>query len=100
MKAKKAAREKTRSAHRQSQELKTSRTRLVSLLTCSALVGSTAYLTSGDVRAAFGDAIDQNELPGPVKEIQVEMHEGTNMAVSPSPDGTRIAMTLQGGIWI
>ena len=106
MKAKRtnAARETTRPAPRQSQAVngkgKGSRVRLLSLLTSAALVGGTAWLTAGDARAAFGDATNQNELPGPVKEIAVEMHEGTNMAVSPSPDGTRIAMTLQGGIWI
>src|SRR4051794_36304347 len=31
-----------------------------------------------------------NTLKGATKDVTVEMHEGTNMAAAPSPDGTRI----------
>jgi dipeptidyl aminopeptidase/acylaminoacyl peptidase len=43
---------------------------------------------------------NQNELPGPTKDITVEMHEGTNMAAFPSPDGTKMVLSLQGGLWV
>jgi Tol biopolymer transport system component len=84
--------------------------RLMSLLTCAALIGSTACLVAIDARADdeptggarrdFGGAADQNELTGPTKHLEVEMHQGTNMAAVPSPDGTRMVLSLQGGLWI
>ena len=39
-------------------------------------------------------------LSGPVKDLTVEFHEGTNMAATPSPDGQRIAFTAQGALWV
>src|SRR5215470_14732445 len=75
--------------------------RLMSLIACAAMVGGAAYLRAGDaVAQPYGTADNQNELPGPVKEIAVEMHEGTNMAAVPSPDGTKMVLSLQGGLWI
>jgi Tol biopolymer transport system component len=41
-----------------------------------------------------------NTLKGATKDVTVEMHEGTNMAAAPSPDGTRIAFTAQGALWV
>jgi hypothetical protein len=41
-----------------------------------------------------------NDLQGPTKVATVEMHEGTNMAATPSPDGGRIAFTAQGALWV
>lgn len=40
-----------------------------------------------------------NELDGAVVDVDVEMHEGTNMAASPSPDGSTIVISLQGALW-
>jgi Tol biopolymer transport system component len=84
--------------------------RLMSLLTCAALIGSAAYLRTDDARAddpreddagaQFGGTAHQNELPGPTKHLTVEMHEGTNMAAVPSPDGRNMVLSLQGGLWI
>jgi len=75
--------------------------RMMSLVACAALVGGAAYLLVGDAVAQnFGTADNQNELPGPVNNVTVEMHEGTNMNASPSPDGTMMALSLQGGLWI
>jgi Tol biopolymer transport system component len=89
--------------------------RLMSLLTCAALIGSTACLVAidaraddeptsdaktGDARGDFGGAADQNELQGPTRHLEVEMHQGTNMAAVPSPDGTKMVLSLQGGLWI
>jgi len=42
----------------------------------------------------------QNLLHGPTRDISVEMHEGTNMDASPSPDGRKMVLSLQGGLWI
>jgi len=48
----------------------------------------------------FGETENQNELPSPTKHITVEMHEGTNMSAVPSPDGRKMVLSLQGGLWI
>jgi len=73
----------------------------MSLLTCAALVGGAAYSRADDtLEQNFGGTDNQNELPGPTRHITVEMHEGTNMAAVPSPDGRRMVLSLQGGLWI
>ena len=73
----------------------------MSLLACAALVGGAAYTRAGDTLAQnFGGTDNQNELPGPTNDITVEMHEGTNMNAFPSPDGTKMVLSLQGGLWI
>ena len=81
--------------------MKQTKVRLISLLACAALVGSAAYLRAGDTLAQdFAGPANQNDLTGPTKDITVEMHEGTNMAAVPSPDGTKMVLSLQGGLWI
>ena len=91
--------------------------RLISLLACAALVGSVAYVRADDRdddrdarehehhgrdahKLGFAGPEDQNELSRPTNDITLEMHEGTNMAASPSPDGTKMVLSLQGGLWI
>ena len=76
--------------------------RLMSLLACAAFVGGAAYMSATDTRAQTGFAgpDNQNELTSPSKDITIEMHEGTNMAAVPSPDGTKMVLSLQGGLWI
>ena len=45
--------------------------------------------------------VDQfNKLEGPTRDVAVELHEGTNMAAAPSPDGKRIVFSAQGALWI
>jgi dipeptidyl aminopeptidase/acylaminoacyl peptidase len=57
-------------------------------------------LRAGDALAqSFGDR-QSNQLPGPTNNITIEMHEGTNMNAFPSPDGTNMVLSLQGGLWI
>jgi Tol biopolymer transport system component/imidazolonepropionase-like amidohydrolase len=73
----------------------------MSLLTCAALVGGAAYSRADDtLEQNFGGTDNQNELQGPTRHITVEMHEGTNMAAVPSPDGRQMVLSLQGGLWI
>ena len=95
--------------------------RWISLLACAALVGVASYSRADDTFAQnsartnneadfagsddqneheFGGTDNQNELTGPTKHITVEMHEGTNMSAVPSPDGKRMVLSLQGGLWI
>src|SRR5438067_692742 len=75
--------------------------RLLSLAACAALIGSVTYLRAGDLVAQdFAGPENQNDLRPPTKDIAVEMHEGTNMAAVPSPDGTKMVLSLQGGLWI
>src|SRR5437763_9144300 len=74
---------------------------LISLIACAALVGSPTYLRAGDSFARdLAGPENQNDLAAPIKDITVEMHEGTNMAAVPSPDGTKMVLSLQGGLWI
>lgn len=41
-----------------------------------------------------------NELTGPVRERTLQFTQGTNMSVTPSPDGTKIAFALQGSLYV
>ena len=41
-----------------------------------------------------------SNLTGSVKDVTVEMHEGTNMAAAPSPDGKQIVFSAQGALWV
>lgn len=41
-----------------------------------------------------------NDLTGSTKDVTVELHEGTNMAASPSPDGKQIVFSAQGALWV
>jgi len=100
MKPKKFSHQATRSFH-QRRDASAMSVRLAALLACAALVGSAAYLPAGDTLAqSFGGADNQNQLPGPTNNITIEMHEGTNMNAFPSPDGTNMVLSLQGGLWI
>lgn len=38
--------------------------------------------------------------PGGATPIKIDVHEGTSMSVSISPDGQRLAVDLQGSLWI
>ena len=44
--------------------------------------------------------VQLNDLKGPTRTLAVDLHEGTNMAASPSPDGKRIVFSAQGALWI
>ncbi len=41
-----------------------------------------------------------SDLKGSTRDVTVELHEGTNMAASPSPDGTKIVFSAQGALWV
>ncbi len=60
------------------------------LLAATALFGTTA---------AHADPV-QPAPPGQGKTIAFDVHEGTSMAVSVSPDGRHLAVDLQGSLWI
>ncbi|SNS51781.1 component of the Tol biopolymer transport system [Noviherbaspirillum humi] len=46
-------------------------------------------------------AVDElNTLTGNTRNVTVELREGTNMAVAPSPDGQKLAFTAQGALWL
>ena len=104
--------EATHIAHRPRRTTSSIPVRLMSLLACAALVGGAAYSRAGETLAQnleaaddqnehqFGGTENQNELQGPTKHITVEMHEGTNMSAVPSPDGRKMVLSLQGGLWI
>ena len=72
--------------------------RLMSLFACAALAASAGSSYAADLALAGAD--NQNELTAPFKDLTVEMHEGTNMAAAPSPDGSKMVLSLQGGLWI
>ncbi|MEC4720023.1 amidohydrolase family protein [Noviherbaspirillum sp. CPCC 100848] len=60
-----------------------------------------ASSTDTSQQAPAAPVISQlNNLTGPTREVTVEFQQGTNMAASPSPDGSRIAFTAQGALWI
>ncbi|MEO8923869.1 MAG: LpqB family beta-propeller domain-containing protein [Caldimonas sp.] len=69
-----------------------------------------AAVTAALLLAACGGGHDNNDngpkitqlsdLTGSTKDVTVEMHEGTNMAASPSPDGQRIVFSAQGALWV
>ena len=44
--------------------------------------------------------ISLGPLTGTTKDVTVDMKEGTNMAVSPSPDGARLVFSAQGALWV
>ena len=101
MKKMKGSHEAKHLLHQQGRNASSVRVRLISLLACAALVGGAAYSRAGDTLAqSFGTADNQNQLPGPTNNITIEMHEGTNMNAFPSPDGTQMVLSLQGGLWI
>lgn len=44
--------------------------------------------------------ISLGPLTGCTKDVTVSLTEGTNMAVSPSPDGSRLVFSAQGALWV
>lgn len=49
----------------------------------------------------FPGGVDQlSDLRGATGDYTVELREGTNMAASPSPDGSRIVFSAQGALWV
>ena len=109
MKQVKGSHEATHVFHRPRRNVPSIPVRLMSLLACAALAGGAAYSradetleqnSAGADNQRFGGADNQNELQGRTRHITVEMHEGTNMAAVPSPDGTKMVLSLQGGLWI
>ena len=65
------------------------------LLAATALFGTAPTLASPRV----ADPI-QPAPPGHGRTIAFDVHEGTSMAVSASPDGRYLAVDLQGSLWI
>jgi hypothetical protein len=43
--------------------------------------------------------LNAQNAPAPAKHVDVTVSEGTSMAVAVSPDGSTLAMDLQGSIW-
>src|SRR6516165_9613470 len=96
MKAMHQSHEATCVFHRQQRSASSLPVRLMSLAACAAIAGGAAFSHVGDaVAQPYGTADNQNELPGPVNNITIEMHEGTNMNAFPSPDGTQMVLSLQ-----
>jgi Tol biopolymer transport system component len=57
--------------------------------------------SGGDDEPAAPLAVRQtNDLTGATRDVTVELHEGTNMAAAPSPDGQRIVFSAQGALWV
>src|SRR5258708_14175377 len=96
----KGSHEATHVFHRPRRNASSIPVRLMSLLAFAALVGGSAYSRADDDALNFGGTDNQHELGGPTRHLAVEMHEGTNMAAVPSPDGTQMVLSLQGGLWI
>ncbi|MEO7156695.1 MAG: hypothetical protein ABI039_03980, partial [Vicinamibacterales bacterium] len=90
----------------------------LAMLAAGATLGSVASFAADDASTASretitvspeaaADAVDvaekakvkPNEL-GKHIDYQIEMHEGTNVAAFPSPDGSMIVISLQGGLWM
>jgi Tol biopolymer transport system component len=66
-----------------------------SLLAAAAAIVCTATALPAQTAAPTGS------LPaGASKPIAIDVHEGTSMAVSVSPDGKSLAVDLQGSLWI
>ena len=90
--------------------------RLMTLVVGVVLAG-TAALATGDATTsspqatalspeAVVDAVGVDEKKNKFNELgrhvdyEVELHEGTNMAAYPSPNGGQIVISIQGGLWI
>jgi Tol biopolymer transport system component len=68
--------------------------------TLIALAVSTALLGACQFPGNPGRVDELNDLKGPTKVLGVELHEGTNMAAAPSPDGKRLVFSAQGALWV
>ena len=62
---------------------------------------ATAVLLAACSSSDDNDKIEQlSTLKGSVQDVTVELHEGTNMAAAPSPDGKQIVFSAQGALWV
>ncbi|NUZ04241.1 amidohydrolase family protein [Piscinibacter koreensis] len=66
----------------------------------TAAVAAALLVACGGSDKDDGDADRLGELHGSTRTVSVDFTEGTNMAPTPSPDGTRIAFTAQGALWV
>jgi Tol biopolymer transport system component len=65
------------------------------------VVAVAAALVAGCQAGGGPGAVDQlNDLRGPTRDVTVQLHEGTNMAAAPSPDGRHIVFSAQGALWV
>jgi Tol biopolymer transport system component len=55
---------------------------------------------NGNGNGAPPEIKELNTLTGATKDVTVELREGTNMAVAPSPDGSRVVFSAQGALWV
>lgn len=69
---------------------------LLALAVCAALLAA----CHRDDDGPLAHVNQLNNLKGPTLDLAVELREGTNMAASPSPDGSRIVFSAQGALWI
>lgn len=81
-----------------------SRPKPIPCKTMLALAVSAALLAAcggSDNNSSTPPQINQlSTLKGSTKDVTVELHEGTNMAVAPSPDGQRLVFSAQGALWV
>ena len=77
---------------------------LAMAVTATLLVGCGGDDDSNDGSSADNGSPPQirqlSTLTGATKDLTVELREGTNMAVAPSPDGQRVVFSAQGALWI
>lgn len=74
------------------------RSRGIAMLTLCVLAALNGFAWPG-LSVASSLSTKLNELQQPFKDLTVEMHEGTNMAAAPSPDGKWVIFSLQGALW-
>jgi Tol biopolymer transport system component len=74
--------------------------RLASTKNLLAVAVSTALLGACQIPGGGGRADELNDLRGPTRDVTVALHEGTDMAAAPSPDGRRIVFSAQGALWV
>jgi Tol biopolymer transport system component len=62
----------------------------------------TVLFCAATFAASAPDALGAPSNPQPVdgEHLTIDVHQGTSMAVSVSPDGRRLALDLQGSLWI
>ncbi|MFN6994817.1 MAG: amidohydrolase family protein [Aquincola tertiaricarbonis] len=64
------------------------------------LLGGCPFDDDDDDDDGPGRPEELSGLSGSVRDVTVELREGTNMAASPSPDGRRIVFSAQGALWV
>lgn len=70
------------------------------LVTTIAAALLAACNSGGDDGNGVVEVRQTSDLTGSTRDVTVELHEGTNMAASPSPDGTKIVFSAQGALWV